>query len=170
MLYIHGIQKFGIDAGMGMFDKPKPVIVNYFKDKNINVLSVNFSDNCMSVIGKTKEEQIEVYLRGELTYKLFGFKEYKSKFMKLEKDWAKNIVAISPQDKCIFFLLNNGVIKRIYMKAKTVCEKEIKIEGYDEELKELNIEDFNKIKFNSFLDENFIVFYERKEVKEAKKE
>ncbi len=56
------------------------------------------------------------------------------------------------------------------MKAKTVCEKEIKIEGYDEELKELNIEDFNKIKFNSFLDENFIVFYERKEVKEAKKE
>ena len=170
MLYIHGIQKFGIDAGMGMFDKPKPVIVNYFKDKNINVLSVNFSNNCMSVIGKTKEEQIEVYLRGELTYKLFGFKEYKSKFMKLEKDWAKNIVSISPQDKCIFFLLNNGVIKRIYMKAKTVCEKEIKIEGYDEELKELNIEDFNKIKFNSFLDENFIVFYERKEVKEAKKE
>ena len=162
ILYIHGTQKFGIDAGIGMYDKPKPVIVNFFKDKNINVLNVNFSNNCMSVIGKNKEGITEVYLRGEINYKLFEFKEYRSKFMKLEKDWAKNVVAISPQEKSIFFLLNNGVIKKLGLKAKTLCEKEIKIEGYDEELKDLNIEDIDKIKFQSFSDENFIVFYQKK--------
>ena len=163
ILYIHGTQKFGIDAGIGMYDKPKPIIVNFFKDKNINVLSVNFSNNCMSVIGKNKEGINEVYLRGEINFKLFGFKEYKSKFMKLEKEWAKNVVAISPQERSIFFLLNNGVVKKLGLKAKTLCEKDIKIEGYDEELKELNIEDIDKIKFQSFLDENFVVFYQKRE-------
>ena len=163
ILYIHGTQKFGIDAGIGMYDKPKPIIVNFFKDKNINVLSVNFSNNCMSVIGKNKEGINEVYLRGEINFKLFGFKEYKSKFMKLEKDWAKNVVAISPQERSIFFLLNNGVVKKLGLKAKTLCEKDIKIEGYDEESKELNIEDIDKIKFQSFLDENFVVFYQKRE-------
>ena len=169
LLYVHGIQKFGIDAGIGIYDKPKPVIVNYFKDKNINVLSVNFSNNCMSVIGRSKDGNLEVYLRGELTFKLFGFKEYKSKFMKLEKEWEKNVVAVSPQEKCVFFLLNNGIVKRIYMRAKKVCEKDFKIEGYDEELEKLNIEDINKIKFNSFLDENFIVFYQKREKKDEEK-
>ena len=51
-LYIHGTQKFGIDAGIGLINKPKPIIVNFFRDNNINVLSVNFSITCMSVIGK----------------------------------------------------------------------------------------------------------------------
>ena len=163
ILYIHGTQKFGIDAGIGMYDRPKPIIVNFFKDKNINVLSVNFSNNCMSVIGKNKEDINEVYLRGEINFKLFGFKEYKSKFMKLEKDWAKNVVAISPQEKAVFFLLNNGVVKKLGLKAKTLCEKDIKIEGYDEELKYLDIENIDKIKFQSFLDENFVVFYQKRE-------
>ena len=166
LLYVHGIQKFGIDAGIGIYCKPKPVIVNFFKDKNINVLSVNFSSNCMGVIGRNKEEKIEVYLRGELTLKLFGFKEYKSKFMKLEKEWGENVIAVSPQEKCVFFLLNNGAIKKIYMRAKKVCEKDFKIEGYDNELEELNIKDIEKVKFNSFLDDNFIVFYQKKEIKE----
>ena len=164
ILYIHGTQKFGIDAGIGMYDKPKPIIVNFFKDKNINVLSVNFSNNCMSVIGKNKDIN-EVYLRGEINFRLFGFKEYRSKFMKLEKDWAKNVVAISPQEKSIFFLLNNGVVKILGLKAKTLYEKDIQIKGYDEELKDLNIEDIDKIKFQSFSDENFVVFYQKREEK-----
>ncbi len=41
-------------------------------------------------------------------------------------------------------------------------EKEIKIEGYDEILKELNTNDINKVEFQSFLDENFVVFYQSK--------
>ena len=165
VLYIHGTQKFGIDAGIGIYNKPKPVIVNYFRDNNIDVLNVNFSIYCMTVIGKNKEGQIEVYLRGELIYKLFEFKEYKRKFMKLEKDWAKNVVAISPQEKGIFFLLNNGVIKKIWLMGKKMIEKEIKIEGYDDELSTLNIEDINKIKFQTFSDENFVILYQKKEQK-----
>ena len=163
ILYIHGTQKFGIDAGMGIYDKPKPVIVNFFKDKNINVLNVNFSNNCMSVIGRNKEEKIEIYLRGGLTYKLFDFKEYKSKFMKLEKDWAKNVVAISPQDNTIFFLLNDGSIKKLGVRGKNLYEKDFKINGYEQELNGLNIGEIEKIKFYSFLDENFVIFYEKKE-------
>ena len=163
VLYIHGTQKFGIDAGIGIYNKPKPVIVNFFRDKNINVLSVNFSTYCMSVIGKTKEGVNEVYLRGDLAYKLFGFKEYKSKFMKLEYEWAKNVVAISPQDKVIFFLLNNGVIKKLSMTEKKLNEKEIKIDGYDDVLNSLIIDKIDKIKFQSFFDENFVVLYQKKE-------
>ena len=163
ILYIHGTQKFGIDTGMGIYDKPKPVIVNFFKDKNINVLNVNFSNNCMSVIGRNKEEKIEIYLRGGLTYKLFDFKEYKSKFMKLEKDWAKNVVAISPQDNTIFFLLNDGSIKKLGVRGKNLYEKDFKINGYEQELNGLNIGEIEKIKFYSFLDENFVIFYEKKE-------
>lgn len=162
VLYIHGIQKFGIDAGIGMYNKPKPVIVNFFRDKKINVLGVNFSNYCISVIGKTKEEKNEVYLRGELIYKLFDFKEYKRTFMKLDKNWAKDVVAISPQDKAIFFLLNNGVVKKLYTVAKKFCEKDIKIQGYDDILSNLNLEDIDKIKFQSFSDENFIILYQKK--------
>jgi hypothetical protein len=163
VLYIHGTQKFGIDAGIGIYNKPKPVIVNFFRDKNIDVLSVNFSTYCMSVIGKTKEGVNEVYLRGDLSYKLFGFKEYKSKFMKLEYEWAKDVVAISPQEKVIFFLLNNGVIKKLSMSEKKLNEKEIKIEGYDDVLNNLIIDNIDKIKFQSFFDENFVVLYQKKE-------
>ena len=163
ILYIHGTQKFGIDAGIGIYDKPKPIIVNFFKDKNISVLNVNFSNNCMSVIGKNKEEKNEVYLRGEILYRLFGFKEYKNKFMKLDKNWAENVVAISPQEKVILFLLNNGVVKKLGTRGKNLYEKDIKIEGYDEVLKDLNIEDIDKIKFQSFLDENFVILYQKKE-------
>ena len=117
----------------------------------------------MSVIGKTKEGVNEVYLRGDLAYKLFGFKEYKSKFMKLEYEWAKNVVAISPQDKVIFFLLNNGVIKKLSMSEKKLNEKEIKIDGYDDVLSSLIIDNIDKIKFQSFFDENFVVLYQKKE-------
>ena len=45
VLYVHGIYKFGIDAGIGIYNKPKPVIVFFSRDKNINVESVNFSDH-----------------------------------------------------------------------------------------------------------------------------
>lgn len=163
VLYIHGTEKFGIDAGIKIFDKPKPIIVNFFRDKNIDVVNVNFSNNCMSVIGKNKEGKNEVYLRGDILYRLFDFKEYKTKFKKLDKNWEKDVVAISPQEKAILFLLNNGVVKKIWVRGKTLYEKEIKIEGYDEVLKELNIEDPDKIKFQSFLDENFVIFYPKKD-------
>ena len=72
VLYIHGTQRYGVDAGIGMFNKPKPIIVNYFRDNNIDVLKVNFSITCMSVIGKNKNSgKNEVYLRGELCKRLF---------------------------------------------------------------------------------------------------
>jgi hypothetical protein len=164
VLYIHGTQKFGIDAGIGMYDKPKPIIVNFFRDEGINVLSVNFSVNCISVLGQNKKGENEVYLRGELLKKVFVFKEYKSKFMKLEKEWAKDVVSISPQDKVIFFLLKNGIVKKLWrnLEKNNLEEKEIRIEGYEEILKELNTNDINKIEFQSFLDENFVVFYQSK--------
>ena len=38
-------------------------------------------------------------------------------------------------------------------------EKEIIIEGYDEILKNLNTNDINKIEFQSFSDDNFVIFY-----------
>ena len=162
VLYIHGMQKFGIDAGIGMYDKPKPIIVNFFRDEGINVLSVNFSKNCIGVLGQNQKGEIEVYLRGELLKILFDFKEYKSKFMKLEKEWAKDVVAISPQEKMVFFLLKNGIVKKIWKNKEKVEEKEIRIEGYDEILKGLKTTDINKVYFQSFLDENFVVFYQSK--------
>lgn len=164
VLYAHGTQKFGIDAGIGMYDKPKPIIVNFLRDEGINVLSVNFSLNCISVLGQNKNGENEVYLRGELLKRIFGFKEYKSKFMKLEKEWSKDVVAISPQENVIFFLLTNGIVKKLWRNKdkNNIEEKEIKIEGYDEILKELNTNDINKVEFQSFLDENFVVFYQSK--------
>lgn len=114
ILYIHGTQKFGIDAGIGMYNRPKPIIVNFFRDNNISVLNVNFSITCMSVIGKNKNNnKIEIYLRGELCKRLFGFKEYKVNFMKLVNDWSEKIVAISPQEKVLFLLLDNGIVKKL---------------------------------------------------------
>ena len=119
ILYIHGTQKFGIDAGIGMYNRPKPIIVNFFRDNNINVLNVNFSITCMTVIGKNKNNnKIETYLRGELCKRLFGFKEYKINFMKLENDWNEKIVAISPQEKVLFILLDNGIVKKLWNDGK----------------------------------------------------
>ena len=162
VLYIHGMNKFGIDAGIGLYDKPKPIIVNFFRDEGIDVLSVNFSNNCIGVLGQNKKGENEVYLRGELLKKLFGFEEYKRKFMKLEKEWTKDVVAISPQDKVILFLLKNGVVKKLWMNKGKQEEKEIRIEGYDEILKDLNTDDVDKVEFNSFHDENFVIFYQPK--------
>ena len=77
----------------------------------------------MSIIGKNKEGRIEVYLREELTYKVFDFKEYNRNFMKSDKDWAKNVAAVSPQDRAIFFLLNDGTVKKLYTAAKHLMQK-----------------------------------------------
>ena len=163
VLYIHGTQKFGIDAGIGIYEKPKPVIVNYFRDENINVLSTNFSNNCISVIGyNNKSEKIEVYLRGDLIAKLFDFKECRRKFMKLDKKWAENVVAVSPQDKIILLLLKDGIVKKLWKNGDKLEEKDIKIEGYDDILKGLNTNDVEKVEFQSFLNENFIVLYQPK--------
>ena len=82
--------------------------------------------------------------------------------MKLEKNWTKDVVNISPQDDVIFFLLKDGVVKKLEKKENNLIEKEIKIEGYDDALKELNTSDINEIEFQSFLDENFVVFYQSK--------
>ena len=162
VLYIHGTQKFGIDAGIGMFNKPKPIIVNYFRDNNINVLDVSFSITCMCVIGKNiNNGKNEVYLRGELCKRLFGFKEYKIKFMKLDTNWSEKVVAVSPQEKVMFLLLNNGIVKKLWFDGKKLCEKDFKIDGYD--LSDLIMDDVEKIKFYSFFDENFVVYYQQKE-------
>ena len=162
VLYVHGTQKFGIDAGIGIYDKPKPVIINFFRDEGINVLNVNFSINCITVLGQNKQGNIEVYLRGEILKYLFDFKEYKRKFMKLEKEWAKDVVAISPQEKVILFLLKNGIVKKLWKKGENLVEKDIKIEGYENVLKGLIIDDCNKIEFQSFFDENFVLYYQSK--------
>ena len=52
--------------------------------------------------------------------------------------------------------------KKLEKKGNNLIEKEIKIEGYDDALKELNTSDINEIEFQSFLDENFVVFYQSK--------
>jgi len=162
VLYIHGTQKFGIDAGIGMYNKPKPIIVNFFRDNNISVIKVSFSITCMAVIGKNiNNNKIEIYIRGELCKKLFDFKEYKRSFMKLEYNWSEKVVAISPQEKIIFFLLNDGVVKKLWHNGNKLCEKDIKINGYDLSL--LNIDNMDKIKFHSFLGDNFVIFYKQKE-------
>ena len=159
VLYIHGTQKFGIDAGIGMYNKPKPIIVNFFRDNNISVIKVSFSITCMAVIGKNNSNnRIEIYIRGELCKKLFDFKEYKRSFMKLENNWSEKVVAISPQEKIIFFLLNDGTVKKLWHNGKNLCEKDIIINGYD--LSSLNIDNMNKIKFHSFLGDNFVIFYQ----------
>ena len=161
VLYIHGTQRFGIDAGIGMFNKPKPIIVNYFRDNNINVLSVNFSITCMCVIGKNNNNRKnEFYLRGELCKRLFDYKEYRTNFMKLENEWSEKIVAVSPQEKILLFLLKDGIVKKLWSDGKKLCEKEIRIEGYD--LSGYNMDDIEKVKFHSFSDENFVVYYKNK--------
>ena len=158
ILYIHGTQKFGIDNGLELYHRSNPIIVNFFKEINFDVYKVNFSITCMSVIGKNiNSGKIEVYLRGELTKKLFEFKEYKTNFYKIENNWSDNILAVSPQEKVIFFLLKNGIVKKLYIDGKKLIEKDYKIEGYD--LKNFDINNLKNIEFQSFKDENFVVFY-----------
>jgi hypothetical protein len=82
--------------------------------------------------------------------------------MKLEKEWAKDVVAISPQEKVILFLLKNGIVKKLWKKGENLVEKDIKIEGYENVLKGLIIDDCNKIEFQSFFDENFVLYYQSK--------
>ena len=160
VLYIHGTQRYGVDAGIGMFNKPKPIIVNYFRDNNIDVLKVNFSITCMSVIGKNKNSgKNEVYLRGELCKRLFEYKEYKINFMKLKNEWSDKVVAVSPQEKVLFFLLEDGIVKKLWNNGKKLCEKDIKIEGYD--LTCFNMDDVENIKFHSFMNENFVIYYKK---------
>ena len=114
----------------------------------------------MAVIGQNKEGNIEVYLRGQIFKYLLDYQEYRAKFFKLNKDWAKEVVSISPQEKIIFFLLKNGIVKKLWKKGDELKEKDIRIEGYDDILNGLIIDDIGKIKFQSFLNENFIVFYQ----------
>ena len=114
----------------------------------------------MAVIGQNKEGNIEVYLRGQIFKYLLDYQEYLAKFFKLNKDWAKEVVSISPQEKIIFFLLKNGIVKKLWKKGDELKEKNIRIEGYDDILNGLIIDDIGKIKFQSFLNENFIVFYQ----------
>ena len=157
-LYIHGTQKFGIDNGLELYHRSNPIIVNFFKEINFDVYKVNFSITCMSVIGKNiNSGKIEVYLRGELTKKLFEFKEYKTNFYKIENNWSDNILSVSPQEKVIFFLLKNGIVKKLYIDGKKLIEKDYKIERYD--LKNFDINNLKNIEFQSFKDENFVVFY-----------
>lgn len=59
--------------------------------------------------------------------------------------------------KIIFFLLNDGVIKKFWHNGNKLCEKDININGYDLSL--LNIDKMDKIKFHSFLGDNFVIFY-----------
>ena len=161
-LYIHGTQKFGIDFGLELHNRANPVIVNYFKDNNFNVFKVNFSITCMSIVGKNMNNgKMEVYLRGELVKKLFEFKDFKSSFYKIENSWSEDIIAVSPQEKVIFFLLKNGVVKKLYNEENILKEKEIKIEGYD--LNNLEINDIKETEFHSFHNENFLIFYKLKE-------
>ena len=162
ILYIHGTQKFGIDSGLELLNRSYPIIVNYFRDIKLDVFKVNFSITCMSVIGKNMTNgQIEVYIRGELVKKLFDFKEYKTCFYKMENNWSEDILAVSPQEKVIFFLLKNGIVKKLYNDGKKLNEKEIKIEGYN--LNSFDINNIKNIEFQSFSDENFLIFYKLKE-------
>ena len=162
VLYIHGTQRFGIDAGLELYHRANPIIVNFFRDLNIDVFKVNFSITCMSVVGKNMNNgKIEVYLRGELTKRLFKYKEYKTSFYKIENNWSDNILAVSPQEKVIFFLLKNGIVKKLYKDGQQSCEKDIKIEGYD--LSKFDINNYKNIDFQSFYDENFVIFYKLKE-------
>ena len=157
-LYIHGTQRFGIDASLELYNKSNPIIVNYFKDINFHVFKINFSLNCMSVIGKNmNNNKNEIYLRGELTKKLFQFKDYKTNFYKLDNNWSESVVGVSPQEKVIFFLLKNGVIKKLYNDENILCEKEIKIVGYN--LNDLELNNIKNVEFQSFKGDNFIVFY-----------
>ena len=161
-LYIHGTQKFGIDVGIEKLNKANPIIVNYFKEINLDVIKVNFSITCMSVIGKNMDNgKIEIYLRGELTKKLFEFEEYKSRFYKLENNWSENIVDISPQERSLFILLKGGVVKKLFKNGKVLEEKDIKIEGYD--LNNFDLENINNVEFQSFCEDNFVIFYRHKE-------
>ena len=99
----------------------------------------------------------EIYLRGELTKKLFQFKDYKTNFYKLDNNWSESVVGVSPQEKVIFFLLKNGVIKKLYNDENILCEKEIKIVGYN--LNDLELNNIKNVEFQSFKGDNFIVFY-----------
>ena len=160
LLYIFGTYKYGIDANFGIINNPLPVICNFFKDNGISVLFVNFNNRCMSVIGQNvkNDNKIEVYLRGHLTKNIFSEKEQKGYFIKLNKDWAENVISISAQMHCIFFLLKNGIVKKLWNKD---CEEStIKIEGYD--LNDYVIDDINKVKFESFSGDNFIIQYNKK--------
>ena len=51
-------------------------------------------------------------------------------------------------------------MKKLWKKGDELKEKDIRIEGYDDILNGLIIDDIGKIKFQSFLNENFIVFYQ----------
>ena len=82
--------------------------------------------------------------------------------MKLDKNWSENVVAVSPQDKVILFLLKNGVVKKLWKSGNNLTEKDIKIEGYDDVLKDLNTDDVDKVEFQSFIDENFVILYQPK--------
>ena len=37
--------------------------------------------------------------------------------MKLEYDWSEKIVAVSPQEKILFLLLDNGIVKKLWKNA-----------------------------------------------------
>ena len=162
ILYIHGTQKFGIDSGLDLLNRSNPMIVNYLRDINLNIFKVNFSITCMSVIGKNMNNgKIEVYLRGELVKKLFQFKDYKKSFYKIENNWSEDILDISPQEKVIFFLLKNGIVKKLYIDKEQLKEKEIKIEGYD--LNNFDTNNIKNVEFQTFYDENFVIFYKLKE-------
>ena len=128
----------------------------------MDVIKVNFSITCMSVIGKNMDNgKIEIYLRGELTKKLFEFEEYKSRFYKLENNWSENIVDISPQERSLFILLKGGVVKKLFKNGKVLEEKDIKIEGYD--LNNFDLENIKNVEFQSFSEDNFVIFYRHKE-------
>ena len=160
LLYIVGSYKYGIVPSLGIINNPLPVICNFFRDNGISVLFVNFSNRCMSVIGcNTKNEnKIEVYLRGHLTKNIFNDNEQNRFFIKLNKDWAENVISISAQMHSIFFLLKGGIVKKLWSKE---CEEStIQIEGYD--LDDYIIDDMNKVKFESFSGDNFIIQYNKK--------
>ena len=70
-------------------------------------------------------------------------------------------MAVSPQEKIVFFLLKNGVVKKLYNDGKKLNEKEFKIEGYD--LNNFDVNNIKNIEFQSFYDENFVIFYKLKE-------
>ena len=79
----------------------------------------------------------------------------------MENNWSEDILAVSPQEKVIFFLLKNGIVKKLYIEGNNLKEKEIKIEGYD--LNNFEINEIKETEFHSFYNENFVIFYKLKE-------
>ena len=120
--YVMGNNKFynfGVDNKKEIFDEFD--LINFFYDNCFSVENVSFEENYTVVMGVNQNKEKEIYYSGTPNF-LTNVKNW----VKIEKNWIKDVLCFYTCSQSINFFLSNGFLK-VYNSEKEEKEENIKL-------------------------------------------